>query len=56
MLTAMFCALVAYLLLRTALRRRRRTKSLAAPLAGIDTGVRSPYRTPGRFFKPHKGF
>lgn len=38
-------------------RRRVKVKNLVfAPLAGYDTGVRSPWRTPGRFFKPHRGF
>lgn len=36
--------------------RRKGRVQLAAPLAGYDTGVRSPWRTPQRFFKPHKGF
>jgi hypothetical protein len=42
------------------LMRRRKIGKLRAmtrsPLAGYDTGVRSPWRTPGRFFKPHRGF
>ncbi len=39
-------------------RRRRRAARLSdAPLAGYDTGVRSPWGTPGpRMFRPHKGF
>jgi hypothetical protein len=37
-------------------RRGRRLRKLASPLAGYDTGTRSAWRTPGRFFKPHKGF
>lgn len=40
--------------------RHRKLKARRAmtrtPLAGYDTGVRSPWRTPGRFFKPHRGF
>ena len=38
------------------MKRRKRKKLTLAPLAGYDTGVRSPWRTPARFFKPHKGF
>lgn len=42
------------------LMRHRKVKlrkaMVFAPLAGYDTGVRSPWRTPGRFFKPHRGF
>jgi hypothetical protein len=33
-----------------------RKQLVRGPLAGYDTGVRSPWRTPGRFFKPHRGF
>lgn len=41
------------------MRRRkylRARKLTQGPLAGLDTGVRSPWRTPGRFIKPHRGF
>lgn len=38
-------------------RKIKRAKDLVrSPLAGYDTGVRSPWRTPGRFGKPHRGF
>lgn len=38
-------------------RKRVKTKNMVfGPLAGYDTGVRSPWRTPGRFVKPHRGF
>ena len=30
--------------------RRRRASEAPGPLAGFDTGVRSAYRTPARFF------
>lgn len=46
-------------LLAVFLRRRKlkvRKALVRAPLAGYDTGVRSPWRTPGRFFRPHRGF
>lgn len=48
-------ALVAVLFLW---RRARRRKAVApTPLAGIDTGTRSPFRTPsGRLFAPRRGF
>lgn len=52
------CFVVGVLL--AVLLRHRRLKGLRAltrtPLAGYDTGVRSPWRTPGRFFRPHRGF
>ena len=37
-------------------RIRLRRKLTRAPLAGYDTGLRSPWRTPGRWFRPHRGF
>jgi hypothetical protein len=37
-------------------KRRRRAAALATPLAGLDTGCRSPFRTPARHFRPHRGF
>ena len=52
------CLVVAVVLAFVMRRRkfRRRRKLVLAPLAGLDTGVRSPWRTPGRFIKPHRGF
>lgn len=39
------------------LRRRARSKALALPLAGLDTGVRSVWRTPGgKLLGPRRGF
>ena len=32
-------------------RRHRARVNAPGPLAGYDTGVRSPYRTPARLFK-----
>jgi hypothetical protein len=46
--------LLAFLMRKRKLRRKR--KLVVAPLAGYDTGVRSPWRVPVRFFKPHRGF
>lgn len=39
-------------------RHRRRANADAAvrPLAGIDTGFRSAYSAPGRFFRHRRGF
>jgi hypothetical protein len=37
-------------------RRARKGKAEPGPLAGYDTGVRSPYRTPERFFHNRRGF
>lgn len=51
--------LVMGVLLAVVVRHRRRLKvknMVFQPLAGYDTGVRSPWRTPGRFIKPHRGF
>jgi hypothetical protein len=45
---------LAFLLRKVKLRKKR--KLAASPLPGYDTGVRSPWRTPVRFFKPHRGF
>lgn len=38
--------------------RRRALRKLRAttPLAGMDTGVRSHWRTPGSLFAPRRGF
>jgi len=33
-----------------------RRQLVRTPLAGYDTGVRSPWRTPGRRGRPHRGF
>ena len=35
-------------------KRKGQRKVLRSPIAGIDTGHRSPWRTPGR--RPHRGF
>lgn len=47
-------------LLFVLLRARRHGKDKkhlrTTPLAGYDTGVRSPRRVPGRYFTPHRGF
>jgi hypothetical protein len=51
----MLGALVVLVVLRLALGRRRRARSVVeSPLAGFDTGVRSPYRVP-RGVRFHKG-
>jgi len=52
------CLLVAVVVaVMTRHRKIKLRKALVrAPLAGYDTGVRSPWRTPGRFHKPHRGF
>lgn len=36
--------------------RKTRRQLRTTPLAGYDTGVRSPRRVPGRFFTPTRGF
>ncbi len=36
--------------------RKRRKESELHPLASFDSGVRSPFRTPGRRFKHKRGF
>jgi hypothetical protein len=47
--------MLAVVVLAVVVRRRRRGKALLrAPLAGLDTGVRSPWRVPGK--RPHRGF
>lgn len=56
MVGLMLLVALTWLAVRTLSRRRRKRLGLLTPLAGLDTGVRSPWRTPGRFFKPHKGF
>ncbi len=37
-------------------RRRVNAKLARLPFAGLDTGVRSPYRVPGRLFAHRRGF
>lgn len=37
-------------------RHRRAAKLEVTPLGGLDTGCRSPFRTPARFLAPRKGF
>jgi len=50
-------ALALLLLLALWVRHRRRKLDPPGPLAGYDTGVRSPFRTPhGKFFGPRRGF
>jgi hypothetical protein len=54
---AAFC--LAGIVLAVVTRHRKlklRRELVRTPLAGYDTGVRSPWRTPGRFGKPHRGF
>lgn len=36
--------------------RRQHARAQITPLGGLDTGCRSPFRTPVRFFAPRKGF
>jgi hypothetical protein len=53
----MFLGLLVTVLVARRLRRARRLRLRQyAPLAGLDTGVRSPWRTPNRLFRPHRGF
>lgn len=47
--------LAVVLLFRHLTIRRHRRKLLRSPLAGLDTGTRSPYRVP-RGVRFHKGF
>lgn len=37
-------------------QRGKRKAALLTPLAGLDTGCRFGRRTPGRFFKPTRGY
>lgn len=47
--------LVLLLVLRKIRKRRRAARRADSPLAGMDTGTRSPYRAPRRV-RFHRGF
>jgi hypothetical protein len=53
----MIAVLAAFVLVLAVVLWRRRSKGAATahPLAGIDSGVRSPFRTPGRI-RHRRGF
>ncbi len=58
-MTLMLLCLVPAVLLAWFTRHRKHLglrKLTRGPLAGYDTGVRSAWRTPGRFIRPHRGF
>lgn len=58
-MTLMFLCLIPAVVLAFVTRRRRhlvKRKLTRGPLAGYDTGVRSAFRTPGKFIRQNRGF
>ncbi len=55
MFVMLLVVLLASVVVAVVRRRGRRMRRLSSPLAGLDTGCRFS-RTPGRYFKPHRGF